>query len=652
MLEQRTRSRGHGTRRRRERTTTETTLTTSDETVSSMGTETTPGCNGDSDGIARHVSPPLFATEQGFCYACDSDGDGNLDSDRGSNRTAAGCASSSHGDQLPRQASSPSQPPLPLPSSSSSRQPLTYARCYAQFLDDFVSFLEDFKSRAFRSSFIEPARLYYNRVGNLQMRDSVDLHGFNWYLSLLQSTLGFSLPTLPEYSSTAMRGVCDFWKGLGDDAWTDHFALDENFGLDFESMPTLRSSSSSSSSTTMSRATRKQQPRVKRRVRDNELPEGVCRRDMIKYPKMLGNMAITPNAPVDVRKKLAVYVSRFASFFTRDFFVKRFFMAIYASGGVDNVGACDEIDDDDDRDDERAVMDHLYRLFTIERRRSVMNTPPGSVCEDFPESITDFIFCEAPDEGTADDVVSMTTMPKMLNIDRAEELLVWLGVIRRCTTDVAANDANRSNGDVTSSALFETLVESRRECRRRRDNDDDNDGEEDGDVDGRNRISSSTEMMAASVGLQRNDAIPGASAPPAPVQEVVDDERCGGCCDADGLVTDGRQEDVDDADDGDDGDDGGHDTIDDMARMPSDAIRVTNDADEEEEDNETEENVGGAVSSLAGAVDDENGEDDDCDDDSGVAEDDGEADAATEVRKSQHCYCPICFELRDDVEVR
>jgi hypothetical protein len=33
----------------------------------------------------------------------------------------------------------------------------------------------------------------------------------NWYLALLNETLGVQVPLLPEYGDTAPLGVVDFW---------------------------------------------------------------------------------------------------------------------------------------------------------------------------------------------------------------------------------------------------------------------------------------------------------------------------------------------------------------------------------------------------------------------------------------------------------
>ena len=41
-------------------------------------------------------------------------------------------------------------------------------------------YLDDHKERAFKSSFMEPARFYYDAVSNHMGRDHVNVHGLNW----------------------------------------------------------------------------------------------------------------------------------------------------------------------------------------------------------------------------------------------------------------------------------------------------------------------------------------------------------------------------------------------------------------------------------------------------------------------------------------
>jgi hypothetical protein len=52
-------------------------------------------------------------------------------------------------------------------------------RLYAVFGD----YLDEHKERAFKSAFEEPARFYFDCVGDAVGRDHVNVHGLNWYLA-------------------------------------------------------------------------------------------------------------------------------------------------------------------------------------------------------------------------------------------------------------------------------------------------------------------------------------------------------------------------------------------------------------------------------------------------------------------------------------
>ena len=58
-------------------------------------------------------------------------------------------------------------------------------------------FLDDYKQQAFSSAFVEPARYYYDCVGDSGGRDHVNVHGLNAYLTLL-GLAGIVLPLEPE----------------------------------------------------------------------------------------------------------------------------------------------------------------------------------------------------------------------------------------------------------------------------------------------------------------------------------------------------------------------------------------------------------------------------------------------------------------------
>ena len=49
-----------------------------------------------------------------------------------------------------------------------------------RFYECMEDYLDDHKERAFKSSFMEPARFYYDSVHNHMGRDHVNVHGLNW----------------------------------------------------------------------------------------------------------------------------------------------------------------------------------------------------------------------------------------------------------------------------------------------------------------------------------------------------------------------------------------------------------------------------------------------------------------------------------------
>ena len=65
--------------------------------------------------------------------------------------------------------------------------------------DCFEDYLDDHKEKAFNSAIVQPARFYFDLVGDRGGRDHVNIHGMNWYLAVLHATLGVQLPILPKY---------------------------------------------------------------------------------------------------------------------------------------------------------------------------------------------------------------------------------------------------------------------------------------------------------------------------------------------------------------------------------------------------------------------------------------------------------------------
>ena len=96
--------------------------------------------------------------------------------------------------------------------------------------------------QAFESAFVQPARFYYDCVGDSGGRDHVNVHGLNSHLTLL-SAAGVALPLVPDEGDPHWAmGLADFWSGsggLGDAVW-EVFADPRFFGRAFEGIGALR----------------------------------------------------------------------------------------------------------------------------------------------------------------------------------------------------------------------------------------------------------------------------------------------------------------------------------------------------------------------------------------------------------------------------
>lgn len=64
-----------------------------------------------------------------------------------------------------------------------------------------------------------PAPSRRHVLPNHGCRNNVETHGVNFYLSLLNATLGAHLPYLPIYWENWPHSTCDFWNGLSDRCW-------------------------------------------------------------------------------------------------------------------------------------------------------------------------------------------------------------------------------------------------------------------------------------------------------------------------------------------------------------------------------------------------------------------------------------------------
>lgn len=173
----------------------------------------------------------------------------------------------------------------------------------------FGDYLDEHKERAWKSAFEEPARFYFNCVGDGSGRDHVNVHGINWYLTLLQTGLGFAMPTVADQSDAHSIGVVDFWAGLSSQAWAC-FSDPNNFGKDFGGIRELRGG-----------GTRW----VAKRVASGQFPHGD---GDVNPPSRLAERIGQSGSSSS--KRLRIYADRFAHFFTQTFFVRKAFEALHS----------------------------------------------------------------------------------------------------------------------------------------------------------------------------------------------------------------------------------------------------------------------------------------------------------------------------------
>jgi hypothetical protein len=239
-------------------------------------------------------------------------------------------------------------------------------------------FLDDFKDAAFRSAFIEPARLYFDVIGDPTSRDHVMVHAVNAYLCLLRGGLGIQMPQLPEEQDQwCFMGLADSWAGLKTRVFEQHFADPQNFGKAFEGITALQGGQ-----------------RGRRRL----IASNRCGRDMsgggsagpldCRSPRDLEHRAATGT---DVR--LAVFLERFSFFFRPEFLVRRMFEGLNSETKPEHVGFA-------------RAAETLYQIYVSEQ------LGPEEVAETLVEHVyTDDMFTE-------------------LDIKATTAFFAWLGIVR------------------------------------------------------------------------------------------------------------------------------------------------------------------------------------------------------------------------------
>ena len=81
-------------------------------------------------------------------------------------------------------------------------------------------FLDDFKLAAYTSTFLSPARFYFDACGSQFHRDHVNVHGLNGYIAIVNGWFGMSLPIISHKNDESVQMGCgDVWAGLNESAW-------------------------------------------------------------------------------------------------------------------------------------------------------------------------------------------------------------------------------------------------------------------------------------------------------------------------------------------------------------------------------------------------------------------------------------------------
>jgi len=169
-----------------------------------------------------------------------------------------------------------------------------------------ADYVDQHKDSAFRSSFIEPSK-YYAHHSKLEkwVEDNVETHAINYYAALLNSTLGVHLPFMPLYWENWPETVVDFWSGLEDTCWKQ-FADPLNFGLGHGTIKCMRDPKGFISDAGVARA---------------QFPQGKRPTTALDF----ANDAVNPKCPAARTKVIALYLERFAHFFSWEFFLPKAF---------------------------------------------------------------------------------------------------------------------------------------------------------------------------------------------------------------------------------------------------------------------------------------------------------------------------------------
>ena len=176
------------------------------------------------------------------------------------------------------------------------------------------TFIDDFKTKAFESAFLQPAHMFLHAIRATWQRDDVEVHASNFYSALVLSTLGVLLPqppllsdpwhVMPEFLTCAALGDC-----------YNELLQPANFGASWRIVPKCKS--------------------VVKRFKEarilKDTPVGFFEP---KFPYEVANKALAPGFECSY---VVPYLQRFTRCFEPPFFLPKLFDALMADSGLPEI---------------------------------------------------------------------------------------------------------------------------------------------------------------------------------------------------------------------------------------------------------------------------------------------------------------------------
>jgi len=178
--------------------------------------------------------------------------------------------------------------------------------CIAIIREYLDTFIDDFKTKAFKSAFLEPTKVYFHCVCDYVMEGDVEVHGANTYAAVLLSTLGIKLPIIP-YLQDDIKGCCAFLRCKALAPVFQEMLEKENFGKEWRKWPSCRA---------------------------DFVPNRQFVFSELRTVISVANLAISGDKNHNKqRKEIAKYCERFAYFFSPEFFFEKAIMALIGDSG-------------------------------------------------------------------------------------------------------------------------------------------------------------------------------------------------------------------------------------------------------------------------------------------------------------------------------